>query len=294
MTELTRQLLDLLNLESIETNVFRGQNEPRQHHRLFGGQVLAQALAAAYRTVHEARSCHSLHGYFLRPGDSTRPVLYSVESIRDGHSFTTRRVKAIQKGEAIFSMDASFQVHESGLHHQIDLEKDWPLPETITDDHVAAVRKWGKQAGKWMRERPFEVRSVEDGADNAAASWIRFKERLDDAGAMHQLLLSYASDMSLISTAMIPHRRTMKPGKGSLQMASLDHALWFHRPFNVSDWLLYTRETPAAAGARGFTRGAFYSRQGELVASVMQEGLIRYRASSAAPQQNPSTVSQQE
>jgi acyl-CoA thioesterase II len=282
MTAITEQLIDILDLEAIENNLYRGANEARQHHRLFGGQVLAQALAAAYRTV-EDRTCHSLHGYFLRPGNSQRPVLYQVEAIRDGRSFTTRSIKAIQNGEAIFSMDVSFQVEEPGLTHQADLLRDYAPPDDLEDDIVVAKRRWGEKMAKWgNRERPFEIRTVPDAGENCAASWIRFRTPIPDEQPKHQLLLAYASDMSLISTAMVPHRKAMSKGHksqagGGLQMASLDHVLWFHGDISVNDWLLYTRETPAAAGSRGFTRGAFYTQDGRLVASVMQEGLIRQR-----------------
>ncbi len=293
MTSITEQLTRILDLERIEQNLFRGQNEARQHRRLFGGQVLAQTLAAAYRTVPGDRPCHSLHGYFLRPGDASRAVLYQVEPIRDGRSFTTRRIKAIQNGEAIFSMDASFQVDEQGLTHQMDLTETYPAADDLEDDMQVAERMWGKIGQGWGdRERPFETRSIADAIPNGVASWIRFRHRVDPTGPRHHLLLAYASDMSLISTAMIPHRREFKGQHHHgphLQMASLDHALWFHRPFSVNDWILYIRETPTSAGARGFTRGAFYTEAGQLVASVMQEGLIRQRGepSGGAPSGGP-------
>jgi len=276
MTDPAEDVVRILDLERIEDNLFRGQNEEQKHGRLFGGQVLAQALAAAYRTITTDRPCHSLHGYFLRPGDPTRPVLYEVEAIRDGRSFTTRSIKAIQNGEAIFSMDASFQIKEPGMSHQADLIDHLPGPAELEDDYEVGLRKWGKKV-MGNRKRPFEVRSVAKVGSNKGASWLRFRgDTATTSGAEHQLLLSYASDMSLISTALIPHKF---PGKGrpKLQMASLDHAVWFHKPFSVGQWLLYLRDTPSAAGARGFTRGEFYTEEGTLVASVMQEGLVRIR-----------------
>lgn len=266
----------VLDLERIEDNLFRGQNEERKYGRLFGGQVLAQALAAAYRTIATDRPCHSLHGYFLRPGDTERPVLYEVEAIRDGRSFTTRSIKAIQNGEAIFSMDASFQIKEPGMSHQADLIDQLPGPAELEDDHEVGLRKWGKKV-MGNRQRPFEVRSIAKVDSNRGASWLRFRgDTTTTSGAEHQLLLSYASDMSLISTALIPHKFPKK-GRPKMQMASLDHAVWFHKPFSVGQWLLYLRDTPSAAGARGFTRGEFYTEGGTLVASVMQEGLVRIR-----------------
>ena len=276
MTDPAEDLVRILDLERIEDNLFRGQNEERKYSRLFGGQVLAQALAAAYRTIATDRPCHSLHGYFLRPGDTERPVLYEVEAIRDGRSFTTRSIKAIQNGEAIFSMDVSFQIEESGLSHQADLIDHLPGPAELEDDYEVGLRKWGKKV-MGNRKRPFEVRSVAKVGSNRGASWLRFRgDTATTISAEHQLLLSYASDMSLISTALIPHKFPKK-GRPKMQMASLDHALWFHKPFSVGQWLLYLRDTPSAAGARGFTRGEFYTEEGTLVASVMQEGLVRIR-----------------
>ena len=273
MRDIAEEITKILDLEAIEDNLFRGENEYRENKRLFVGQVLAQALIAAYQTVDASRTCHSLHGYFLRPGDTERPVLYQVDPIRNGRSFTTRRIKAIQKGEAIFSMDASFQIAEQGLSHQMDLEHDIPQPDELEDDYEVAKRK-NQKAGWWNRQRPFEIRTVPK-MGRQGASWLRYRFDTPSTGdPLHQYLLSYASDMSLISTAMIPHRKTIS---GPMQVASLDHAVWFHRPFSVSDWILYMRDTPAAAGARGFTRGSFYSTDGQLLASVMQEGLIRTR-----------------
>lgn len=277
MEEQISDLSRVLDLETIEVNIYRGKNEYRQNKRLFGGQVLAQALSAAYRTVESERVCHSLHGYFLRPGDTEHQVIYQVDPIRTGQSFTTRRIKAIQKGEAIFSMDASFQIIEDGLSHQIDLDMVLPRAEELEDDHEVAKQK-GKATHWSHRKRPFEIRTIKNIKGNRGASWIRYRhETLSKGDPQHQLLLSYASDMGLISTAMMPHK--ISPSQ-NMQIASLDHAIWFHRPFSVSDWILFLRETPAAGGARGFTRGSFYSAEGEILASVMQEGLIRVRQDS--------------
>ena len=275
------ELLSILQLERIETNLFRGSNEARSGARLFGGQVLAQALVAAGSTVDEARQCHSLHAYFLRPGDSNLPVVYSVDRIRDGGSFTTRRIVAIQHGEAIFSMDASFQVHEQGLGHQIDMAP-FPGPDELEDDLVVARRNPGTQpvSGWSTRERPFDLRSVyaidkPETEDNRNPVWIRFRIP-PESPARARCLLAYASDMGLVSTAMLPHRRSVS--RDSIQMASLDHSLWFHDDIDPGDWLLYVKETTAADAARGFNRGAFYTREGKLIASTMQEGLMRVRS----------------
>lgn len=273
------ELLSLLELENIEVNLFRGTNEKRFGARLFGGQVLAQALAAAGSTVDDARQCHSLHGYFLRPGDSALPVVYSVERIRDGGSFTTRRIVAIQHGEAVFSMDASFQVKEQGLTHQMDISP-WPGPEQLEDDLVVAKRSPDIElvSGWSTRERPFDLRSVypvdrprPESRQNPV--WIRFRNQAGNSPRLARCLLAYASDMGLVSTAMLPHRGIAH--RDRMQMASLDHGLWFHDEVDLSDWLLYVKETTSAAASRGFNRGAFYTRDGKLVASVMQEGLMR-------------------
>lgn len=282
MTEKSTELLALLELEPIENNIFRGQNEARFGPRLFGGQVLAQALVAAARTVETERQCHSLHGYFMRPGDADIPVVYHVDRIRDGRSFTTRRIVAVQHGEAIFSMDASFQTAEQGLSHQVDMAS-MPMPEDLEDDREVAQRMDdGSQMSGWAkRERPFDFRSVypadrERPEDNLNPVWIRFRQDLaDKPQACHRFLLAYASDMGLVSTAMVPHRHSVR--RDSVQMASLDHALWFHRDVVADDWIVYIKETTNANASRGFNRGAFYSKSGELVASSMQEGLMRVR-----------------
>jgi acyl-CoA thioesterase II len=273
------ELLQLLQLERIDTRVWRGQNEARFGARLFGGQVLAQALVAATNTVAPDRHCHSLHGYFLRPGRADVPVIYQVESIRDGKSFITRRIKAIQNGEAIFSMDASFHIQEPGLAHQIDMQ-DLPEPESLVDDRDIATKPNDPNPQWTQRERPFEVRSVfqqgrpaED--DTSQPIWIRYQATVPDVQSLHRYLLTYASDMSLVSTAVLPHRHEVQ--QNQLQVASLDHALWFHHDVDVNDWLVYIKETTQAGAGRGFNRGAFYTRAGKLVASALQEGVIRVR-----------------
>lgn len=276
------ELLGVLDLESIETNWFRGRNESRQGARLFGGQVLAQALAAGANTVDGTRPCHSLHAYFLRPGDSTTPVLYSVDRIRDGRSFTTRRIVAIQNGEAIFSMDVSFHIDETGLTHQMDMP-DLPMPESLEDDMQVAKRMSEQHSmpGWSTRERPFDLRSVypidqKRPDNNMNPVWLRFRRPLPNDIFLHQCLLAYASDMGLVSTSMLPHRKAVD--RREVQMASLDHALWFHRDFAADDWILYIKETTTAAASRGYNRGAFYTRDGALIASTLQEGLMRVRS----------------
>jgi len=277
--EQAQALIDLVQLERIETNIWRGRNEERFGFRLFGGQVLAQALAAATKTVAAERFCHSLHGYFLRPGSADVPVIYKVEQIRDGQSFTTRRIVAVQNGEAIFSMDASFHRSEPGLAHQMDM-RAVPPPESLEDDSEVARRTDDPNQQWAMRERAFERRSiyqqnrpVDDQTSNPM--WIRYRQRVDTDANLHRCLLAYASDMNLVSTAVLPHQKSIKPGK--TQMASLDHAIWFHHDPDINNWLIYMKETPQGGAGRGFTRGAFYTRDGKLIASTMQEGLIRVR-----------------
>ncbi len=277
--EKSRELLNLLELEQIEVNLFRGQNEARMGARLFGGQVLAQALSAAAKTVDADRPCHSLHAYFMRPGDADVPVIYNVERIRDGRSFTTRRIKAIQNGEAIFSMDASFQLVEEGLVHQIEMQP-FPGPAELEDDvEIARRMPNNDQLSGWaIRERAFDGRSVYPmdkprAEDNLNPVWVRFRQPVTAGQWMHQCLLAYASDMGLVSTSMVPHRNSINRNK--LQMASIDHALWLHREIDVCQWLLYIKETTRGGAARGFNRGSFYTEDGRLVASSMQEGLMR-------------------
>ncbi len=276
-------VLDLLDLEKIEENIFRGQSPEDRMQRVFGGQVLGQALVAASRTV-EGRVCHSFHAYFLRAGDPKVPILYEVDRARDGGSFTSRRVVAIQHGKQIFNMSASFQVPEIGLEHQFDMPKV-PAPEALMDEHEAR-KKWMKNAPEehkaWMsRPRPIEMRPVilDDWMNRKAREpfdnvWIRATGPVPDNVIVQQSVLAYASDMSLLDTALLPHGRSWH---SPIQMASLDHAMWFHHPFKMDDWLLYAQDAPSASGARGFNRGSLFTRDGKLVASVVQEGLMRLR-----------------
>lgn len=277
------ELLDVIDLETIDINLFRGQNEYREDGmRLFGGQVLAQAVTAAMRTVPGDHRVHSLHGYFLRPGDANVPVLYSVDRIRDGNSFTTRRVKAIQKGEAIFSMSASFHIDEAGFSHQTDMP-DVPHPDDLEDDRfvVARIYKINDLTNNWAtRERAFEMRSAypmdksrPDETNNPV--WIRYRTDLPEDQNLHHSLLAYASDMGFVATAFIPHKVQAK--RMQIQMASLDHAIWFHLPVNLNEWILYYKSTPSSSGSRGFNQGTFYTIDGKLIASTMQEGLMRLR-----------------
>ncbi len=272
-------LVDLLALEEIERNIFRGRNEAGQRERLFGGQVAAQALAAAGRTV-VGRAAHSLHAYFLRPGDPSLPVLYTVDRIRDGHSFTTRRVVAVQHGQAIFTVAVSFQVREVGYEHQQLEMPAAPPPESLPT--------WQERADAlppgsfpWTRgDRPIDLRHVGPptflgGAPRRGGNvvWFRANGALPENPFFHRCVLAYASDMSLLDTVILPHGRS--GSLGPVMMASLDHAIWFHRDVRADDWLLYAQESPIAAGARGFARGTIFTRAGDLVASVAQEGLMR-------------------
>mgnify|MGYP003626417263 CR=1 FL=1 len=277
-SDVATELLDILALETIDDNLYRGQNDSVHLMRLFGGQVLAQAISAAFNTVDDDRPCHSAHGYFLRPGSPKLPVLYRIERIRDGRSFTTRRIVALQNGEAIFSMDASFQVSESGFEHQIPMQGIEP-PEALEDDAIAAKKRG--VTNPWMlRQRPFECRSVAQLQDPDTARfdnpvWIKFRKPVPEGLRYHHQLLAYASDMGFVSTSFLPHQEVHS--RDNIQMASLDHALWFHQPVDVSEWLLFSKESTNAESSRGFNRGEFFTREGVLVASVMQEGLMRVR-----------------
>jgi len=272
-----QELIHLLDLEKVEENIFRGATPDDRSQRVFGGQVLAQALVAASRTAPPERLCHSLHAYFLRAGDPAAPILYEVDRSRDGGSFSVRRVVAIQHGEQIFVLASSFQKPENGFEHQSAMP-DVPPPESLSDAYPegdASVLR-----GLW-RSRPFEFRPIEprEFGDRPARGaldhiWFRVSQKLEGPAMLHQAFLAFVSDMSLLDTALLPH------GKGifsNVQVASLDHAMWFHRPFRVDDWLLYSQDSPNAHGARGFSRGLIYTRCGILVASVAQEGLIRPR-----------------
>ncbi len=285
MRRVLQQLIELLDLEQIEVNLFRGRSPQDGWQRVFGGQVLGQALVAAGRTV-EGRAAHSFSAYFLRPGDPKVPILYDVDRIRDGKSFTTRRVVAIQHGKAIFNLAASFQIDEPGLEHQIEMP-DVPGPEGLLNEvqlrEKQADRIPEKMRATFLRERPIEVRPI-DPIDEFAPEkrppfqnvWFRAVDTLPDDRALHQCVLAYASDLTLLDTSALPHGVSWWSEK--LQTASLDHAMWFHRPFRADAWLLYAQDSPRAAGARGFNRGSVFTREGELVASVVQEGLIRLRS----------------
>ena len=283
MGTVLQELVSLLALERIEHNLFRGQSQDLGWGRVFGGQVLGQALSAAAQTVPEGRVVHSMHGYFLRPGLTDKPIVYDVDRIRDGQSFTTRRVVAIQGGQAIFSMSASFQGVEDGFDHA-DPMPVAPDPDTLLSERELAARI-AHMIPEPLRtqvvaERPIEVRPVvpmnplrPTVAPPTRELWYRTSGPLDDRPALHQYMLAYASDFNFLGTSMQPHGVSwLSPG---MQVASLDHAMWFHRPFRFDDWLLYVIDSPSASGARGFVRGRFFDREGRLVASCAQEGLIR-------------------
>lgn len=278
-------LLAILDLETLEQNLFRGRGPKAGWQRVYGGQVLGQALVAAVRTVPEDRIAHSAHAYFLLPGDPAEPIVYDVERIRDGGSFTTRRVKAIQHGRAMFAMSVSFHKAETSFDHTAAMPKV-PAPEELPSEAELKTRliKHLPQNMKsyWERERPIEMRPVDiaryfdrEKRTPRQAIWMRANGSLPDALQLHQCVLAYASDFTLLDTALIAH------GKLSfdrdIQLASLDHAMWFHRPFRADEWLLYEQDSPSAYGARGFARGSVFTRDGKLVASVTQEGLVRPR-----------------
>ena len=276
-------LLKTLDLETLEVNLFRGHGPNVGWQRVFGGQVIGQALVAAARTV-TGLPVHSLHGYFLRPGDPTMPIIYEVDRIRDGRSFVTRQVTAIQHGAAIFSMGASFHDAEpDGLTHQTTMASV-PTPDALPSErelketylHAAPdnVRRY------WERDRPIEIRPVDfthyvsrEPLDPVQNVWVRATGALPDDPVVHAAVLAYASDMTLLDTSLFAHGRSVFDK--DLQLASLDHAMWFHRPFRADDWLLYSQDSPSTAGARGFNRGQLFDARGVLVASTAQEGLIR-------------------
>jgi acyl-CoA thioesterase-2 len=288
MSNVLGELINLLALERIEENLFRGQSQDLGWGTVFGGQVLGQALSAAAQTVEPERHVHSLHAYFLRPGDVKKPIVYEVDRIRDGGSFNTRRVVAVQSGHAIFNLAASFQKVEDGFSHQ-DQMPAAPPPESLPTDqerlkkHVAKLPP--KMQQRALAERPFEMRPVDDehDADPLALTarlpsrmvWLRTVGKVSDEPALHAYLLAYASDHAFITTALLPHGVSwITPG---MQVASLDHVMWFHRPFRVDEWLLHVIDSPSASGARGLVRGRIFTEAGLLVASTAQEGLIRKR-----------------
>lgn len=272
-------LIDLLDIEPIEVNLFRGRSPKEDRQRVFGGQVAGQALVAAARTVDGERQVHSLHAYFLRPGDPAMPILYEVDRIRDGRSFTTRRVVAIQHGKPIFNLAASFQVPEAGLEHAAEMP-DTPDPEGLPTFEERMAPYADTLGDILARPRPIDIRFVDwSPADRQGELpprqrvWLRADGDLPDDPLIHTIVLTYASDMTLLDTALLPHGGAwLAPG---LFMASLDHAMWFTAPFRADRWLLYTQDTPAARGGRGLARGLVFTEEGTLVASVVQEGLIR-------------------
>lgn len=285
MRPVLRELLDLLELERIEKNLFRGPSQDLGWGRVFGGQVIGQALSAADQTVEDDRKVHSCHAYFLRPGDAAAPIVYTVDPIRDGRSFTTRRVVAIQHGRPIFHLSASFQIEEGGLDHQDEMP-DVPPPEELESQREQAMRVADRLppaiAAIATAERPIESRVVAPYnllrpkvRPPHRQVWIKAIDALPDDDAVHRYLLGYASDFHFLGTSMQPHGVSwLVPG---FQVASIDHAMWFHRSFRMDDWLLYDMESPSASGARGLVRGRFFDRQGHLVASAVQEGLVRDR-----------------
>ncbi len=274
----------LLELEQLEVNLFRGDSRDIGSPQVFGGQVLGQGLVAAYRTV-SGRACHSLHAYFLRRGDFKAPIVYQVDRSLDGQSFTNRRVVAIQHGEQIFHMSCSFQVAEEGMDHSVAMP-DVPPPEQLRDFqayHEELLAELPEKVRRFFEHRrPFEFRPVRmpnyltpEPLPPAKQVWFRAVDRIpSDEDRVHRCLLAYVSDYNLLDTATLPHATSF----AHLQMASIDHAMWFHRPFRADEWLLYAVDSPSASGARGFARGSIYTRDGKLVASTAQEGLIRRRS----------------
>lgn len=280
-------LLSLLDLEPLEFNIYRGRNRDIGSGRVFGGQVLSQALVAAQRTVDGERLVHSLHGYFILPGSLEVPIVYFVDRLRDGRSFTTRRITAIQNGEAIFNMSASFHLKEEGLEHQIEMPDVAP-PESLRSE-LDIIRERAPENlppdlhRVLTQDRPIDFRLVEDvdpfdpiRQPPVRHIWLRVNGTMPDDMLAHQAVLAYASDYGLLGAALQPHGRTYR--RPDIQVASLDHSLWFHRPCRVDDWLLYAIDSPVSSGALGFAHGSIFTRDGVLVATVAQEGLMRPRA----------------
>ena len=273
-------LITLLDLEAIEVNLFRGTSPAVKRQRVFGGQVAGQALVAATRTVEAGFGVHSLHAYFLRPGDVTVPILYEVDRIRDGRSFVTRRVVAVQHGRAIFNLSASFHVHERGVDHQETMPEGLPDPESLPDFRERWQDFADLMGEDFTRDRPIDTRNCEwqpgDRKRKLPPSqnvWLRADGLLPDDPVLHACVVTYASDMTLLDTTLLPH--AVGAMEDNIFMASLDHAMWFHRPFRADEWLLYSQTSPSASGGRGLARGSIFTRSGDLVISVMQEGLIR-------------------
>ena len=277
------KIIETLDLEEIELNHYLATSPNEGWQRVYGGQVIGQALVAASRTVSTDRSAHSLHGYFLRAGDTDIPILYKVDRIRDGKSFTTRRVVAVQRGQAIFTMSISFQVDEEGLTHQFDMP-DVPSPDALpTDEEIRQqqAKSWPEEfQDSFLGSLAIQVKPIDpvdmlnpEPAPPVQRCWMRCGEKLPDDPRIHQCVLAYLSDWSLLDTATRPHAVSFM--QDNVQVASLDHAMWFHRPFRADEWLLYDQDSPSANGARGFNRGLIYNQAGELVASTTQEGLVR-------------------
>jgi len=286
------RLIDLLDLEQIEVNIFRGRSPEERVQRVFGGQVAGQALVAAGRTVPPDRPVHSLHAYFIRPGDPAVPIVYLVDRVRDGRSFTTRRVSAVQHGQTIFTLSASFHHPEPGPEHA-DPMPDVPPPEAVERNSDRLARLLG-QVPPQVRESPVDLRSIGPMSAEAVRDpslrttrnliWLRVDGDLPDDPLLHVCLMTYASDMTLLDSVLLGHGLTWLDGRTS--GASLDHAMWFHRPFRADRWLLYAHDSPVASGARGLAHGEVFTAAGELVVSVMQEGLIRSRPRSTEPTQD--------
>lgn len=285
-----QKVIEILDLEEIEENHYRATSPSEGWQRVYGGQVIGQALVAASRTVEADRFAHSLHGYFLRPGDTSIPILFKVDRIRDGKSFTTRRVEAVQNGRAIFTMAISFQVMEDGLEHQFDMPDVAPPDDFVDEDELRR-----EQAKDWPPEyqenysatTAIQLRQVDpidllrpEKKTPYQLCWMKTREQLPDDPRLHQCVLAYLSDWSLLDTAFRPHGVSFL--QDNVQTASLDHAMWFHRPFRADEWLLYEQDSPAAAGARGFNRGLIFDQAGNLVASTTQEGLMRVHPASGS------------
>ena len=279
-------LLETLNLERLERDLFRGRSPLVGWQRVYGGQVLGQALVAAVNTIEVPHITHSLHGYFMLPGDPESPIIYQVDRLRDGKSFSTRRVTAIQHGKAMFAMSASFHKHEEGYDHQSEMP-DVPPPENLPSEQELKEsfieQMPNNMRAYWERERPIEMRPVDmsrylvrDKLNPVQHVWMRATGPLPEDLSLHQCILAYASDFTLLDTALIAHGKLLFDN--DIQLASLDHALWFHRPFRADEWMLYAQDSPSAHGSRGFCRGNIFTRDGLLVASTTQEGLMRKRS----------------
>jgi acyl-CoA thioesterase II len=284
MNDSLHDMLKVLDLEKIEENVFRGESRDIGGKSVFGGQVLGQALVAACRTV-SGRSAHSLHAYFLRPGDMNAPILYQVERIRDGRSFNTRRIVAIQHGRPIFNMAVSFQIEEPGFEHQSEIP-DVPGPDglpSIVDLRLLAAEMDPLYRDRAIRQLPIEIRPIQpanpylvDSEPPLQSVWFRTVGAVPADRALHQSILAYASDFVLLRTATLPYGRAMR--QKNVHLASLDHAMWFHREFKIDQWLLFVVQSPSASNSRGFATGNVYTQAGSLVATIVQEGLMRVAA----------------